>query len=309
MTFTPDPKPATTTKRPSFQFYPADWRKDAALQSCSIAARGLWLELLCIAHECVPYGHLTVNGKPMARPQLARLAGLGEREFTKLLDELLQAGVCSLTAEGAIFSRRMVKDEVRRDMKRDAGLEHGHKGAEHGAKGGRPRKDHPRSNKAKTPSTIPAEPRPATRPEPPDPVFQKPQKTLSSSSTSSSPSSSEDPPLRPLPGEEIEIEETLPEGWQELGRDEQRYRRVERNDATMQRIGTWFDRPPDTPWSIAECLVLRELQPAANELQLMENYYLARLPEGRDFRRRDLYRLLIHWPEEMDRARVWKAEA
>ena len=29
-------------KRPAFQFYPSDWRKDMALQSCSVAARGLW---------------------------------------------------------------------------------------------------------------------------------------------------------------------------------------------------------------------------------------------------------------------------
>lgn len=292
MTLTPEsttttPCPTRDSKRPSFQFYPADWRKDAALQSCSIAARGLWMEMMCIAHECVPYGHLTVNGKPMARSRIARLTGLGEREFARLLDELLEAGVCSITAEGTIFSRRMVKDESVRGRRAEggkAGAEHGVKGAKHGAKGGRPKQK--RGDK-KAP-------------------LNPPPSSSSSSSPSSSPS--EDPPLRPLPGEEIEIEEILPESWEELGRDEQRYRRVERNDATMQRIGTWFDRPPDTPWTIAECLVLREVKPATDELALMESYYLARLPDGRDFRRRDLYRLLIHWPEELDRARIWRAE-
>lgn len=129
-------------RRPAFQFYPADWRKDMALQSCSVAARGLWIDMMCIAHECEPYGHLTVNGRPMTAAQIGRHAGLTERECAKLLDELDSAGVFSRTEEGVIFSRRMVADEDLRNRRAEggkAGSEHGIKGAEHGAKGGRPR--------------------------------------------------------------------------------------------------------------------------------------------------------------------------
>jgi hypothetical protein len=128
-------------KRPAFQFYPADWRKDAALQSCSIAARGFWLEAMCIAHECEPYGHLTVNGRAMSTPQLARLVGISPKESERLLAELDDAGVTSRSAEGAIFSRRMVRDEDIRNRRAAggvAGAEHGIKGAEDGKKGGRP---------------------------------------------------------------------------------------------------------------------------------------------------------------------------
>lgn len=131
-------------KRPSFQFYPADWRKDAALQSCSIAAQGLWINLMCIAHECEPYGHLIINGKPMAAPQIGRLVGLSAKECQALIDELSDAGVLSFDEEGAIYSRRMVKDEQVRNARAaggKAGSEHGIKGAEHGKKGGRPRKE------------------------------------------------------------------------------------------------------------------------------------------------------------------------
>ncbi len=130
-------------KRPAFQFYPADWRKDMALQSCSVAARGLWMDLLCIAHEREPYGHLTVNGKPMTPAQIGRHTGLTQREAEKLLQELADAGVSSVTDEGVIYSRRMVRDEDLRNRRAEggkAGSEHGAKGAEHGAKGGRPRK-------------------------------------------------------------------------------------------------------------------------------------------------------------------------
>lgn len=131
-------------KRPAFQFYPADWRKDAEVQACSLTARGLWLEMLCIMHECEPYGHLTINGRPMQPDQLARLVGLGARECRKLLKELEENGVFSRTQDGAVFSRRMVRDdEVRaaRAAGGESGKEYGVLGASYGRQGGRPRKN------------------------------------------------------------------------------------------------------------------------------------------------------------------------
>lgn len=130
-------------KRPAFQFYPADWRKDAELQSCSMTARGLWHEAMCIMHECEPYGELRVNGKPMTIAQLARLVGMTLPECKRAMEELEAAGVPSQTEDGAIYSRRMVKDEQLRAVRAaggNDGAKHGAKGAEHGRKGGRPRK-------------------------------------------------------------------------------------------------------------------------------------------------------------------------
>lgn len=128
-------------KRPAFQFYPSDWRTDTALQFCSLAARGLWVEMMCIAHECDPYGHLVVNGRPMTVSQIGRLVGISEKECRKLLAELFDAGVPSRTEEGTIYSRRMVRDEEIRNKRAAggaAGADHGKKGASHGSKGGRP---------------------------------------------------------------------------------------------------------------------------------------------------------------------------
>lgn len=140
-------------KRPAFQFYPADWRKDAALQSCSLPARGLWHEMMCLMHECEPYGHLSVNGKPMKPVQIARLVGVTEREYTKLVQELIDAGVPSIGEDGSIYSRRMVRDEALRNARAEGGKggkEFGHLGAEYGKKGGRPKKE-------KTPLITPLE--------------------------------------------------------------------------------------------------------------------------------------------------------
>lgn len=108
-------------KRPAFQFYPADWRKDSALQSCGMAARGLWHEMLCIMHECSPYGHLSVNGQPMSTAQLSRLVGEGERDVRVWLAELELAGVFSESEDRVIYSRRMVADERIRNVRSDSG--------------------------------------------------------------------------------------------------------------------------------------------------------------------------------------------
>jgi len=108
-------------KRPAFQFYPADWRKDPALSACSLAARGLWIELMCIAHEGGTYGFLSINGKAMAPAQIARMVGESPAAVVKLIAELEDAGVFSRDKQGCIYSRRMVKDEHVRNIRADAG--------------------------------------------------------------------------------------------------------------------------------------------------------------------------------------------
>lgn len=71
-------------KRPAFQFYPADWRNNAKLRRCSEAARGAWIDVLCLMHDSDEYGVLRW---PLA--EIARAAGLP----LKLLKELAERGV------------------------------------------------------------------------------------------------------------------------------------------------------------------------------------------------------------------------
>jgi hypothetical protein len=111
--------------RPAFMFYPADHRKDAELQSCSLAARGLWMELICIMHQCEPYGSLKINGQPMKTAQIGRLVGETEDALIVLLKELGDAGVYSREEDGTIFSRRMKRDERLRIVRAEAGKKGG----------------------------------------------------------------------------------------------------------------------------------------------------------------------------------------
>ena len=98
------------SEHPWMKFYPRDWRGDQALRAVSIAARGLWMECLCIMHEAKPYGHLLLNGQKVEDGALARMAGISVDEVSALMTELRQAGVFSLTSKGVVFSRRMTKD-------------------------------------------------------------------------------------------------------------------------------------------------------------------------------------------------------
>jgi hypothetical protein len=112
-------------KRPAFMFYPSDWRSDAALQACKIESRGIWHELLCVMHECVPYGHLIVNGVAPTDSQAARMIGVELNKYKSCISELRAAGVPSWNDAGIMYSRRMVRDERIRTLRADAGSKGG----------------------------------------------------------------------------------------------------------------------------------------------------------------------------------------
>jgi len=112
-------------KRPAFQFYPADWRKDPELGSCRYVARGIWWEMLCIMHECRPYGHLSRNGAPIPEASVSELIKVPLPAYRKAVEELEANGVFSRLADGTIYSRRMVRDEHIREVRAAAGKQGG----------------------------------------------------------------------------------------------------------------------------------------------------------------------------------------
>jgi hypothetical protein len=101
----------TAKRDPWMKFYPSDWRADPAVHSCSMSARGLWVEMLCLMHEATPRGSLLINGQQVSGKQLAGLCGAGLNEIVRLLGELAGAGVFSRDSNGTIYSRRMRRDD------------------------------------------------------------------------------------------------------------------------------------------------------------------------------------------------------
>ena len=116
--------------RPSFQFYPKDWRTDANLRRCTPAARGVWLDVICVLHDSDEYGLVRY---PLR--ELAGAAGASLAHVRELVDKSVLRGIdkgectpCVYVpkhgrAEGAPvtlvpaqpgpvwYSKRMVKDE------------------------------------------------------------------------------------------------------------------------------------------------------------------------------------------------------
>jgi hypothetical protein len=100
------------------KFYPSDWRADPMLRLCTLAARGLWTEMLCLMHDAEPYGSLLVNGRRIDRRQLASLVGVPEKDCAGLLMELEGAGVFSRDPDTTIYSRRMRRDHEKAEAGR-----------------------------------------------------------------------------------------------------------------------------------------------------------------------------------------------
>jgi hypothetical protein len=108
-------------KPPAFQFYPGDWRRDTGLRACSLEARGLWLELMCVMHDGEPYGYLAIAGVALTDEQTASIVGLALPRYRRLLGELLRFGVPSRDDAGLLYSRRMVRDQAIREVRAAGG--------------------------------------------------------------------------------------------------------------------------------------------------------------------------------------------
>lgn len=123
-------------KRPAFLFYPDGWMRNANLRRCSPAARGAWIDVMCLMHDSDEYGVLRW---PLA--DIAQSIGVPLRFVRELVDKSvlkgLDKGVCepfvfvprSGRREGAPvellaaqagpiwFSSRMVRDEYVRSVR------------------------------------------------------------------------------------------------------------------------------------------------------------------------------------------------
>jgi hypothetical protein len=75
--------------------------------------------MMIIMHDAEDYGRLAVNGKPMDERHIARLVGVDVRKYRRLLKELSEKSVGSVGEDGAIYSRRMVRDAAKRESERN----------------------------------------------------------------------------------------------------------------------------------------------------------------------------------------------
>jgi uncharacterized protein YdaU (DUF1376 family) len=88
-----------------------------------------------------------------------------------------------------------------------------------------------------------------------------------------------------------------------LTKTEKKIHKVKANTQLMERIGQWFNRKPDTLWTIAEQETLDTIAPSASEVEAMERRYKS----GNPYLRQDLMTLLNNWSGELDKASSTKS--
>lgn len=86
-------------KKPSFQFYYGDWKRDANLSKCSPATRGIWMDLICDMHDLEQAGVVmgTVD-------QLARSCRCSPDEMRCAIDELAVTQTSRVTESNGIIT-------------------------------------------------------------------------------------------------------------------------------------------------------------------------------------------------------------
>lgn len=115
------PQQKQSKKLPALMFYPGDWHKEATVQVLDYWHRQFWFELILIMHDSEERGVLILNGNPMTDEDIANILNLDNQITTNALTKLKLKGTCSVRDDGAIFCRRMVRDEEIRQKRIKAG--------------------------------------------------------------------------------------------------------------------------------------------------------------------------------------------
>ncbi|MBM4311411.1 MAG: hypothetical protein FJ119_10770 [Deltaproteobacteria bacterium] len=112
---------------PYMPFYIGDWFKAPDVQSLSFEDKGIWFEMLCYMWESKERGYLiNNNGCPYSISELSRLMRLPEDLLKQKVKQLLDFGVASSReSDGAIYSRKMVRDQEIRKIRQKAGKKGG----------------------------------------------------------------------------------------------------------------------------------------------------------------------------------------
>lgn len=106
-------------KLPAFLFYPKDWRDDPELQMCSRPARSVWIDMLCLMFFAPVRGVCASgDGIPWQLEKIGAAIGGDVGTNVACIQELVSQGVASCNERGAIYSRRMVRDEQEREANR-----------------------------------------------------------------------------------------------------------------------------------------------------------------------------------------------
>jgi hypothetical protein len=108
-------------QRPADLWFWNDWFSSFDVHACSLAAQGLWINMLGIMSRSSHRGTLTINNCQIPSDELARLIGADSIEVVALLVELEKHRVFSRLPDGTIYNRRMLSESELSEKRADAG--------------------------------------------------------------------------------------------------------------------------------------------------------------------------------------------
>lgn len=121
---------ATKKNLPAMPFYVGDWLKCPEVKVLPPDIRGLWFDMICYMWESVERGVMVKpNHNSYSKDEIIRMIGYDCNNSGNWLDVLIDNGVCAIREDGAIYSRRMVRDENIRQKRSTAGRIGGNKTA------------------------------------------------------------------------------------------------------------------------------------------------------------------------------------
>lgn len=106
---------------PAMPFYFGDWLKCPEVRALDLDVRMVWFEMLGLMWESTERGYLTINGKPVSDSVITKILGILPDVLDRALRQMEEYGVFSRRDDGAIYCRRMIKDEAIRQAKSKAG--------------------------------------------------------------------------------------------------------------------------------------------------------------------------------------------
>jgi hypothetical protein len=109
------------SKSTSFEFFPSDWMTDTGIRMCSLEARGLWIDLICLMQLSDKKGYLIIGNQILNEENLRKIFGISKKKIQLLMTELLKYNLIKVDTDGAYFCKRIVQDEHIRFVRSAAG--------------------------------------------------------------------------------------------------------------------------------------------------------------------------------------------
>lgn len=109
---------------PAMPFYFGDWRKAPEIRALDLDVRMIWFEMLGFMWESTERGYLTLNGKAIDNFVITKMIGVDILLLEQAIQQLEKYNVFSRReTDGAIYCRKMVRDEEIRKARSQAGMQ------------------------------------------------------------------------------------------------------------------------------------------------------------------------------------------